>query len=408
MNLPFLVSILVLSSFVGSLSAETRIMFCSDKGSTNRFDLYSMRADGSDLQAITATPTVSEWAPALSPDGKQLAYINRSTGSTFTGTLQIMPVTGGAATDVPTATSVLCVQWLDANTLVYMRRTNSSGFVGNYQLRRIKTDGTEDAQIYTNSFDVFMTGADSFHLDRATGRFHISDLVNAGQPATLLSGLVSGMAIDTTYTRCRDVDTGATQSLLVDHYDPAVSPDGTKLAFCADHGSGRHRLYVRGLGNDCATQLRLNDTFCGDPDWGPDSAWLAFTRATASSSGASPYIGNILRVSVSGGTATNLTGALTTVSGRCAHSLVYESAAAPVCNFSAVASITLTGNQVGISWPAVAGNRYQVQYSRDLAQWREDLPNSLLTAGAEEARLNFLDSPTDLASRFYRVRRLCP
>jgi Tol biopolymer transport system component len=396
-----LVSLLLVAQPVRS---EMRILFCSDKAATGSFDLFTIKPDGTDLRQLTTTPAVSEWAPALSPDGTQLAFVNRSAGSPYTGTLQLMPVAGGAATAVPVATTVLCVQWQDASTLVYMKRINTSGSIGTWQLRRIKTDGTGDAQIYSTTFDCFVTGCDSFHLDRNTGRVYIADLVNGGQPSTLLSGLLSASATDTTFTRCTDVDQGTTQVQLVDHYDPMVSPDGIKLAYCADHGSGRHRLYVRPLGNDCTMQIRLSDTFCGDPDWSWDSSWIAFTRATASSFGSQPYIGNIYTVGAAGGTPVNLTGTLTTVSGRCAHPLVYSTA----CEAVELSSITKSAAGTTLSWPAVAGGRYQVQYSNDLTQWLEDLPNSLLTANPGTTSLSFTDAAPDVQRKFYRVRGVCP
>ncbi len=384
-------------------AAETRIMFCSDKAVNGSFDLFSMRADGTDLVQITTTPTVSEWAPALSPNGQRVAMVNRSAGTPWTGTLQIMPTAGGAATVVPTATGAFCVQWRDESTLLYLKRINASGSYGTYQVRRISTDGTGDALLYSTTFDCFVTGCDSFHVQRSTGRIYLSDLVNGNQPSVTLSGLLAGTATDIAYARCTDVDQGAAQVLLVDHYDPAVSPDGTKFSYCADHGSGRHRLYVRALGNDHATQLRLSDTFCGDPEWSPDSTWIAFTRAAASSVGATPYLGNVTRVPATGGTATNLTGTLTTVSGRCAHPMIYFTACPPIQ--PAITSDT-TNNM--LTWPAVPFGRYQVQYSSDLVTWRDDLPNSSLTAPAGATALTFTPPRAGIIRRFFRVLGVCP
>ena len=384
-------------------AAETRIMFVSDKLVTGSFELYSMKPDGTDLVRITTTPAVSEWAPALSPNGMRVAMVSRSAASPWTGPLLVMPLDGATATAVPNATGAFCVQWRDDATLVYLKRMNASGNMGTYQVRSIGVDGTGDAQVFTATLDTYITGCDSFHIQRATGRIYLADLVNGTQPSVILSGLLSATATDTTYARCTDVDQSTTQVTLVDHYDPAVSPDGTKFAYCADHGSGRHRLYVRALGNDHATQLRLSDTFCGDPDWSPDGSWIAFTRATASSFGASPYLGNINRVPPTGGAATNLTGTLTSVSGRCAHPLIYYSACPPIepAIVGGAANITLT-------WPVVPGGRYQVQYSSDLSTWKEDLAGSALTAPAGATELSFVTPTSAAERRFFRVQGVCP
>ena len=384
-------------------AAETRILFCSDKAVNGSFDLFSMRTDGTDLVQVTATPAVSEWAPALSPNGTRIAYVTRTAGTPWTGALQIRSLATGAVSAVPVATGAFCVQWRDEATLVYLRRINTSGNVGTYQVRRIGVNGTGDALVYSTTFDCFVTGCDSFHIQRSTGRIYLSDLVNGSQPSVTLSGLLSAAATDIAYARCTDVDTGATQVLLVDHYDPAVSPDGTKFSYCADHGSGHHRLYVRALGNDHATQIRLSDTFCGDPEWSPDSTWIAFTRATASSVGATPYLGNITRVPATGGTQSNLTGALATVSGRCAHPLIYFTACPPI-----QPAMSRGPGNTTVTWPAVPYGRYVVQYSSDLTAWLEDLPNSALTAPAGAVALTFITPNTAAPRRYFRITGVCP
>jgi hypothetical protein len=109
-------------------------------------------------------------------------------------------------------------------------------------------------------------------------------------------------------------------------------------------------------------------------------------------------------VSATGGTPVNLTGTLATVSGRCAHPLVYSTA----CEAVDVSSVTKSAAGTTVLWPAVAGGRYQIQYSTDLSQWLEDLPNSLLTAGTGATSLSFTDAAADTQRKFYRVRGVCP
>jgi Tol biopolymer transport system component len=50
----------------------SRIAFMSDRGGRVSPDLYTMTADGSDVQRLTTQ--FSNWAPQYAPDGKQLAF----------------------------------------------------------------------------------------------------------------------------------------------------------------------------------------------------------------------------------------------------------------------------------------------------------------------------------------------
>ena len=70
---------------------------------------------------------------------------------------------------------------------------------------------------------------------------------------------------------------------------------------------------------------------------------------------------------------------------------------------------SLTGNHAGfvLRWPCIAGKTYQVCYSDTLlsGSWRQNLPNSQLTANAGQTELSYSDTTTGAAScRFYRIQ----
>ena len=59
------------------------------------------------------------------------------------------------------------------------------------------------------------------------------------------------------------------------HADPAISPDGTKLAYCADE-SGRWDIFILDLIKGEKTRLTNTTSYACTPTWSPDGRWMAF------------------------------------------------------------------------------------------------------------------------------------
>lgn len=385
-------------------AADLRILFSARTGVSDPFNLYSMRPDGTNLVQHTTTSTVSEWAAALSPDGSRLAFVDPSLSS---NNLRVMSVDGGTPVTVPISGKANAVQWIDSQTLAYGRQNGAT--TTQYFLYRITSTGIDTA-IYANTFRSFFTGVDSFQIHRSSGRlyFGASTSTSSNGPVTPQSGLLSAASPDLIFTRGADAlvagESGTQGTTLVDHYDPIVSPDGTKIAYCADHGTGYHKLYVRNNAPaDTASQVRVSDQFCGDPDWAPDGSWLAFTRSTTSTFGASAYLGNIHRVNPDGTSLQNLTGSLGSIAGKSAHPLIYD---ADLVNkpFQLLASRNSVTGEITLAWPVKPGLSYRLLYSDDFTSWNDTLPNSLKVAGAFDFILTYVDVPTGVPRRFYKVQ----
>ena len=80
--------------------------------------------------------------------------------------------------------------------------------------------------------------------------------------------------------------------------DPAVSPDGTSVAYLAS-ADGGYDLFVRGLDGGAATRLTRSALAKGHPAWSPDGRQIAFVGASGQS--ASLYV-----VPANGGAVTKL------------------------------------------------------------------------------------------------------
>ena len=67
-----------------------------------------------------------------------------------------------------------------------------------------------------------------------------------------------------------------------EEFDPAWSPDGTKIAFSRSSGS-RYQIFVMNSDGTNPVQLTTGDSSASDAAWSPDGGRIAFTRCSAGS-----------------------------------------------------------------------------------------------------------------------------
>ncbi|KAJ1559274.1 hypothetical protein HK405_011298 [Cladochytrium tenue] len=88
--------------YKASFSADGQwISFTSERGGDGNSDAYRCRVNGSDLQALVATPSLED-AAALSPDASKLAYVSTANG--YKANIWVMDLSTGEArslTDTP-------------------------------------------------------------------------------------------------------------------------------------------------------------------------------------------------------------------------------------------------------------------------------------------------------------------
>ena len=65
-----------------------------------------------------------------------------------------------------------------------------------------------------------------------------------------------------------------------EEFDPAWSPDGTKIAFSRSDG-GRYQIFVMNADGTDPVQITYGDNSASDAAWSPDGSRIAFTRCSA-------------------------------------------------------------------------------------------------------------------------------
>ena len=231
---------------------RTKIIFASDRapGST-RYDLFVINSDGSGLKQLTNTPDRSESFPSFSPDGQTILY--SATGQNSRQQLFLCNADGSNPRQLTSFThptrTVACRQGLwshDGNNIYFISDKDTTAS----NIYSIKADGTEVRRITTNN-----VATDWFTSVSKTGKLAFYSSVNG-----------------TPYVFTVNADgTNRTQVTNFWSGDPAISPDGSMIAFIsnkdkASNNDGADLYTIKADGTDLK---RLTNT-PGDkfyPDW---------------------------------------------------------------------------------------------------------------------------------------------
>ena len=243
-------------------------------------DMYTVRADGSDLRQLTDGPGIGS-NPVWSPDGTRLAFHQRLDGS---DSVEVMDAGGGNRMTLATNAYAQdgCVDWRglawspDGTSIIFPTR---DGCAGAYDLAIVAADGSAPPMM------LLAPGLDSLHAAWSPDGTKLAYLGSEGSgnaglyvadvtSVEALSGGVQGNLVSPDLGR----DLGST-SFGDEFAQPQWSPDGTELAvvavttgFFLVDAEGVYIVKADGSGQ------RLLAERAGNPTWSPDGQQLAFHR----------------------------------------------------------------------------------------------------------------------------------
>ncbi len=228
--------------------AGSKIAFVATRSGSK--ELYLADYDGANVRQMTHDNTISV-APALSPDGRHIAYTSYLHGYADIYTIDIasgqrerivkFPGTNSGAAFSPGGDQIACTLSRDGNPELYVVSANGSG-----ARRLTHTPGVESSPSWSP------TGNELVYSSDDTG---------SPQLVRIPAGGGSGRRIATGHSYCTK---------------PSWSPDGRKIAFNIRE-AGTFQVAVLDLASNGVRVVTGGDE-ARDPVWGPDSRHLLFTQ----------------------------------------------------------------------------------------------------------------------------------
>lgn len=232
------------------LPGEGRLLFYSLLGGLSKVDLFSCNLDGSELVQVTSTPGIEEYTPAVSPDGRKIAFAAVGTGGDFE--IFVMDIDGGNRVQLTNNDSEDSEpRWAPSGTSIVYKSGNEIQVIN------------VNSKIVTSLATDFQNGAPDFTADGQTVIFHST---RAGDGFYHLYKVPSAGGAVTVY-----LNLPGSHQLY-----PRLSPDGLKLLYYrSDVGE---RFLTLGGGTKAGPVTDSGNTVY----WSADSEWVAFNRINGS------------------------------------------------------------------------------------------------------------------------------
>ncbi len=220
-------------------------------------DIYTMEADGSDVQRLTALAGSPRW----SPDGKKIAFV-RGLGivdGIYVANIYVMNADGTNQTRLTNnSVSDTSPEWSpDGTRIVFESRRQFVATSGNSQIYVMNADGSNQTRLTNN------TGLDLFPKWSPDG----TRIVFQRYTPPPVSAEIHVMNAD-----------GSNQTQLTNlgsALSPRWSPDSSRIAFYSDR-DGKAQIYVMNADGSNQTRLTNNPNFDQVPEWSPDGTRIVF------------------------------------------------------------------------------------------------------------------------------------
>jgi TolB protein len=225
----------------------SKIVFVSNK--TGFKEIYQCDFDGKDVEQLTSSRSIS-LTPALSPDGKYLAYTDYSTGRPA---LYIRNQLDGKTVMASKSGISIDPAWRNSRELA-----TTLSFEGDQEIYLLKSDGALYRRLTrSNGIDLSPT----FSPD-GNKMAYVSE--RNGQPQIFIQDLLSGEARRLTFNG--DYNT-----------QPTWSPSGDKIAYTTCENSGEFNIFTVGADGAGLRQLTAHAGQNESPSWSPDGEMIVFT-----------------------------------------------------------------------------------------------------------------------------------
>jgi TolB protein len=272
------------------VTIKGRIVFNSDRDRTpgTGYDIYSMMPDGSNVTRLTAS--FDNEMPALSPDGKRIAFMSNRDNGAYDIYVMNSDGTGVKRLAPSTAWNYKPTWSADGSKIVFTSTRdaadpNDRGTGASWEVYTVTSDGLTLTRVTNNSvgeFDPQLSPDGTrivFASDRDHDSFWIRDLYVMNVDGTNVHRLTS--------------QTGQLEN-------PSFDPTGARIVYDIQSAGGVGGIFV--LNGHATTQLRVNSGSTEfAPAWSPDGKQIAFTHHVSGGDG------NILKMDADGSNVKYLT-----------------------------------------------------------------------------------------------------